>query len=117
MSIFKHPCRPIGKGQHRFLTDEELHIAKTYILVNCRIRMLSSVSFLFNLYVYAFYNYISYVINYRIVRQFKDSLKERNPNISEDEILIARDRDFSRWLKQQVSSLSHTLYNVQFNIY
>ena len=44
-------------------------------------------------------------------------LKERNPNISQDEILIAQDRDFSRWLKQQVSSLSHTLYNVQFNIY
>jgi len=36
LSIFKHPCRPIGKGQHRFLTDEELHIAETYILVNCK---------------------------------------------------------------------------------
>jgi len=36
LSIFKHPCRHIGKGQHRFLIDEELHIAETYILVNCK---------------------------------------------------------------------------------
>jgi len=36
LSIFKHLCRPIGKGQHRFLTDEELQITETYILVNCK---------------------------------------------------------------------------------
>ena len=36
LSIFKHPCRPIGKGQHIFLTDEELQIVETYILVNCK---------------------------------------------------------------------------------
>lgn len=35
LSIFKHPCRPIGKGRNRFLTDKELEIAEIYVLVNC----------------------------------------------------------------------------------
>lgn len=36
LSIFKYPCRPSGKGRNRFLTDDELHIAETYVLVNCK---------------------------------------------------------------------------------
>jgi len=51
------------KGQHRFLTDEELQIVETYILVNCKNQNHIFSKFSFNLYVYAFYNYISYVIN------------------------------------------------------
>lgn len=35
LSIFKYPCRPIGKCRNRFLTNEELQIAETYVLVNC----------------------------------------------------------------------------------
>ncbi|XP_072058194.1 uncharacterized protein [Arachis hypogaea] len=37
-------------------------------------------------------------------KQFEDSLKELDPNISEDEILIVRDKDFSRWIKNQVDT-------------
>ena len=51
------------KGQHRFLTDEELQIVETYILLNCKNQNHIFSKFSFNLYVYAFYNYISYVIN------------------------------------------------------
>ena len=36
LSIFKHPCRSIGRSRNRFLTDEELHIAETYVLINCK---------------------------------------------------------------------------------
>jgi len=36
LSIFKYPYRPIGKGRNRFLTNEELQIAETYVLVNCK---------------------------------------------------------------------------------
>ena len=36
LSIFKYPCRPIGKGQNRFLTNVELQIAETYVLVNSK---------------------------------------------------------------------------------
>jgi hypothetical protein len=36
ISIFKYPCRPIGKGRKRFLTDGEFQIAETYVLVNCK---------------------------------------------------------------------------------
>ncbi|KAK7269410.1 hypothetical protein RIF29_05500 [Crotalaria pallida] len=68
----------IGKGRNKFLSDLELHIAETYVLVNCK-----------------------EVEPY--LKQFEDSLKEANPNIHEDQIVEARDEGFSRWLKHQVS--------------
>ncbi|XP_057739900.1 uncharacterized protein LOC130957009 [Arachis stenosperma] len=77
LSIFRYPCLSIGRGSKKYLTDEELHIAHTYILVNCE-----------EIEPY--------------LQQFEDSLKELHPNISEDEILNARDKDFSRWIKNQV---------------
>jgi len=40
------------------------------------------------------------------IRKFEDSLKEANPNISDEEILMSRDKDFNRWLKHQVSCFS-----------
>jgi len=36
LSTFRHPCHPIGKGYNRLLTEEELHIAETYVIVNCK---------------------------------------------------------------------------------
>ncbi|KAJ1406204.1 putative transposase, Ptta/En/Spm, plant [Sesbania bispinosa] len=79
LSIFNHPCRTIGRGRNRYLTDEELQIVETYVLVNCR-----------------------EVEPY--LQKFEDFLRETNHNILEDDILKARDKDFSRWLKHQVST-------------
>ncbi|XP_045809328.1 uncharacterized protein LOC123903770 [Trifolium pratense] len=78
LSIFKYPCRPIGKGKKRFLTDGEYQIAETYVLVNCK-------------EVEPF------------LQQFEDSLRQSNLGITDDQILELRDRDFSRWIQQQVS--------------
>ena len=35
LSIFKHVGRSFGKEQFRYLTPEEYHAARTYILLNC----------------------------------------------------------------------------------
>ncbi|KAK2420664.1 hypothetical protein QL285_031368 [Trifolium repens] len=81
ISIFKYPCRPIGKGRKRFLTDGDFQIAETYMLVNCK----EVESFL---------------------QQFEDSLRQSYLGITDDQILELRDRDFSQWIKQQVSLLN-----------
>jgi len=36
LSIFKYPYRSIGSGSNRFLTEVEVQIAETYVLVNCK---------------------------------------------------------------------------------
>ncbi|WJX28226.1 hypothetical protein P8452_16973 [Trifolium repens] len=63
----------------RFLTDGEFQIAETYVLVNCK-------------EVEPF------------LQQFEDSLRQSYLGITDDQILELRDRDFSQWIKQQVSS-------------
>ncbi|KAF7811966.1 putative transposase, Ptta/En/Spm, plant [Senna tora] len=59
------------------LTNKELKIAETYVLVNCT-----------EMKPY--------------LQQFEDSLRETNPNITNDEILKARDEKFHSWLKELV---------------
>ncbi|WJX62606.1 hypothetical protein P8452_47582 [Trifolium repens] len=38
------------------------------------------------------------------LQQFEDSLRQSYLGITDDQILELRDRDFSQWIKQQVSS-------------
>lgn len=53
-----------------------------------------------------------------IVRQFEDSLRQTYPDITDDQVLELRDKDFNGWIKQQVSSLIYYLtYYVKINIY
>ncbi|XP_072081023.1 uncharacterized protein [Arachis hypogaea] len=47
---------------------------------------------------------VQYRWMYPFERQFENSLKELDPNISNDEILIAYDKDFSKWIKNQVDT-------------
>ncbi|KAK2446721.1 hypothetical protein QL285_017489 [Trifolium repens] len=61
------------------LTDGEFQIAETDVLVNCK-------------EVEPF------------LQQFEDSLRQSYLGITDDQILELRDRDFSQWIKQQVSS-------------
>jgi hypothetical protein len=53
-----------------------------------------------------------------IVRQFEDSLRQTYPDITDDQVLELRDKDFNGWIKQQVSSLIYYLtYYVKIYIY
>ncbi|KAJ1410164.1 hypothetical protein SESBI_22193 [Sesbania bispinosa] len=79
LSIFKYPCRPIGKGSSRFLIDVELQIAETYVLVNCK-----------------------EVEPY--LQRFENLLKQKHPDIADDQILELLDKYFNRWLKELVST-------------
>jgi len=41
-----------------------------------------------------------------LIRQFENSLRQTHLGITDDQILELRDKDFSGWIKQQVSLLT-----------
>lgn len=52
------------------------------------------------------------------VRQFEDSLRQTYPDITDDQVLKLRDKDFNGWIKHQVSSLIYySTYDVKIYIY
>lgn len=87
LSIFKHPCRRlfVKGGTDIFLSDEDVHKAHTYILLNCQ-------------------------EVHECVWLFEEELKDSFPNYDEATLDKMKDEKFAKWLQMHVSILLHHIY-------
>ncbi|XP_050207362.1 uncharacterized protein LOC126656787 [Mercurialis annua] len=77
LSIFKPHGQSVGACRKRYLEDDEIVAARTYVLLNC-----------------------SEIENYREV--FEDELRRGNPDISNSQIEAKFESDFAYWFQQYV---------------
>ncbi|XP_050228976.1 uncharacterized protein LOC126678134 [Mercurialis annua] len=80
LGIFKPKGKPLRGSGRRYLEDDEIIAARTYVLLNC-----------------------SEIEDYR--RVFVAGLRERNSDISETEIERVLESDFASWFEQYVRIL------------
>ncbi|KAK1400174.1 hypothetical protein POM88_010037 [Heracleum sosnowskyi] len=84
LNVFGLPGRAYGKEKHIFLSEEELHAAHTYILLNCE-----------------------EVDEY--VRLYDGELKMKHPGITDKDIEINRAKGFALWIKDKALAVESTI--------
>ncbi|KAK1381858.1 hypothetical protein POM88_019593 [Heracleum sosnowskyi] len=83
-NVFGLPGRAYGKEKRIFLSEEELHAAHTYILLNCE-----------------------EVDEY--VRLYDGELKMKHPGITDKDIEINRAKGFALWIKDKALAVESTI--------